>query len=221
MLWSLQIAAYERHPDRKKFAVDAVKAFRQNGVPAYFYHGDNVSSVCIGAWPPQAVRGDLEPAFNDPNVKRPMDQIMAQAPGDLIVIAPGLPPVNKEIHTKKGVVRAVAPHLEAVDPTLLGAMKNYPHHYVNGEVEGVKTAQGVQGKPSFLVKIPRQAGTLLDGGYGAVAGANQAPPRGAGASDLSGFPSDISAAAQPPARRPSPPPPPAQGYGRLRSLEDR
>lgn len=231
--WSLQVAAYEGHPDRKKYAVDAVKAFRDNGVPAFFYHGETVSSVCVGAWPAQAVRGDLEPAYNDPNSNRSMEQIMSQSAGaDLIVVAPGLPPINKEGFTKTGKrIRAVSPHLEAVDPTLLATMKSYPHHYLNGVVEGMKTAQGVTGKPSFLVRVPRPD-TMLGGGYdAAVAGTSGAggpvpgdsAPRPSDARTLSGLPPGLGAAAAPP--RPAPrapsPQPPAPGQGRLRSLEDR
>ena len=243
MAWSLQIAAYEGHPDRKKFAVDAVKAFRQNGVPAYYYHGDTVSSVCLGAWPEDAVRGDLEPAYNDPTQKRSMDQIMSQTPGaDLLVVAPGLPPVNKEVKTRGRTLRAVSPHLEVVDPTLLATMKNYPHHYVNGLVEGMKTAQGVQGKPSFLVKIPRDANSILGGGYDATVAGSTSPgrPADSNANAVSGLPPGVGTAglsgrgvagssASAPAPSPSSvpvtsaprPTAPQPGYGRLRSLEDR
>ena len=237
-VWSLQVAAYEGHPDRKKYAVDAVKAFRDNGVPAFFYHGDTVSSVCIGAWPAKAVRGDLEPAYNDPNTRRSMDQIMNPSSGaDLLVVAPGLPPINKDVTTKNGKpLRAVSPHLEAVDPTLLATMKNYPHHYRNGVVEAMNTAQGVTGKPSLLVQIPRRD-TMLGGGYegSAVAGGTvpglpsdtHAPvdartpsglPPGVGAAAVT--PPPPAAASRPPAPQ-QPAPPPAPGYGRLRSLEDR
>ena len=228
-VWSLQVAAYEGHPDRKKYAVDAVKAFRDNGVPAYYYHGQSVSSVCIGTWPGGAVTGELEPGYNDPTHKRSMDEIASQSTADLLVVSPGLPPVNKEIRTKSGKLRAVSPHLEAVDPTLLATMKAYPHHYVNGVVEGVKTAQGLQGKPSMLVKIPRQPKSMLDGGYDATVAGGTAPRPAADPGSLSGLPPGLGAAAvtpvpagSPSSKRAAPPPqPPPQGYGRLRSLEDR
>jgi len=235
-VWSLQVAAYEGHPDRKKYAVDAVKAFRDNGVPAFFYHGETVSSVCIGAWPAQAVRGDLEPGYNDPNTRRSMDQIMSHSAGaDLLVIGPGLPKMDKEIHTKTGTIRPVSPHLEAVDPTLLATMKNYPHHYRNGVVEAMNTAQGVTGKPSLLVQIPRRD-TMLGGGYDGSLAGNSNSGRGSDAHTPvdartpSGLPPGVGAAAvtpPPPAAASRPPapqqpaPPPAPGYGRLRSLEDR
>jgi hypothetical protein len=197
MMWSVQIAAYEGSPQRKKFAVDAVREARAQGVPAYYYHGPSISSVCVGAWPKESVSGEMEPAFNDPNEKRPIDQIMQQQPGDVIVLPPGMPPINREIQGKRGPVRAVSSQLEVVDPTMLATIKTYPYHYRNGEAEGIKTANGVQPKPSFLVKIPRRSGSLLRGDTTfAGSGPLQSPPP---------VPSERRPAAQP-------------GYGTLRSL---
>lgn len=200
MVWSLQIAAYDGSPERKKYAVNAVKDARAQGVPAYFFHGPSISSVCIGAWPAQAVRGDMEPAFNDPDERRPMAEIMAQQPGDLIVLPPGMPAMNKDLRVNNRRVRAVRPELEAVDPTLLAAMKNYPHHYRNGEAEGMKTKSGVQPKPSLLVKIPRSGESMLGGAGLAGAGPGEPMP-----------------AVPPP--QPAAERKPAPGYGKLRSLE--
>jgi hypothetical protein len=211
--WSLQIAAYEGHPDRKKYAVDAVKGFRASNIPAYYYHGPTVSSVCLGTWPKHAVRGDLEPAYNDPNEKRSLEQIASRAPADeLIVLSPGLPAVNKEFQTSHGRVRTVAPKLDVVDPTLLATMKAYPHHYLNGEVEGVRTKNGLEGKPSFLVQIPRRADSLFGGGGASVAGDAREPTRDPGSLSGAGAPAPAPAAARQE---------PAPGETRLRSLNDR
>ena len=199
MVWSVQIAAYEGSPQRKKFAVDAVREARAQGVPAYYYHGQSISSVCVGAWPKESVRGEMEPAFNDPNEKRPLDQIMQQQPGDVIILPPGMPAMNREIQGKHGPVRAVSSQLEVVDPTMLATIKSYPYHYRNGEGEGIKTANGVQPKPSFLVKIPRRSGSIL-GGDAALAGSGPLAPAQPDPSQQ---------------RRPSPAQP---GYGTLRSL---
>jgi hypothetical protein len=163
MVWSVQIAAYEGSPQRQQVAGDAVREARAEGVPAYYDPGQSIRSVCVGAWPKEAVRGEMEPAYNDPNEKRPFDQIMQQQPGDVIVLPPGMPALNREIHTRRGTVRAVSSQLEVVDPTMLATIKSYPYHYRNGEAEGVKTNEGLQPKPSFLVKIPRQSGSLLSG----------------------------------------------------------
>jgi hypothetical protein len=88
-------------------------------------------------------------------------------------------------------------------------MKAYPHHYLNGEVEGVRTKNGLEGKPSFLVQIPRRADSLFGGGGDAsVASDAQQPPRD---------PGSLSGSAAPTAARQEP----APGEGRLRSLNDR
>jgi hypothetical protein len=199
MVWSVQIAAYEGSPQRKKFAVDAVREARGQGVPAYYFHGPSISSVCVGAWPKEAVRGEMEPSFNDPNEKRSLDQIMQQQPGDVIVLPPGMPAMNKQIQTRRGTVRTISSQLEVVDPTMLATIKSYPYHYRNGEAEGVKSAEGLQPKPSFLVKIPRRAGSLL-GGDATLAGSGPLRP-------------NPQAPSEP--RRPAPSQP---GYGTLRSL---
>lgn len=219
MAWSVQIAAYEGSPQRKKFAVDAVREARAQGVPAYYYHGPSVSSVCVGAWPKSAVRGDTEPGFNDPDEKRSMDQVMRQQPADLIVLPPGMPAMSGELRGKGNRrIRAVTPELEVVDPALLGTLKTYPNHYRNGDAEGVKTTTGVQPKPSFLVKIPRRSGSLL-GGDGALAGSAGGAGRGGEPTGPNASPVDPFQPSQPAgARRPAEP---APGYGKLPSLGEK
>lgn len=54
--WSLEIMAFKVNPLRKEAAVKAVAAFRKDGVEAYYYHGETTSSVCVGAWPMDAVK---------------------------------------------------------------------------------------------------------------------------------------------------------------------
>jgi hypothetical protein len=211
MVWSVQIAAYEGSPQRKKYAVDAVREARAQGVPAYYFHGPSVSSVCIGAWPRQAVRGEMEPAFNDPNERRPLEQIVQQQPADLIVLPPGMPGGNREVQTKHGRVRTVGSQLEPVDPTMLGVLKTYPNHYHNGEPEGMQTKNGLQPKPSFLVKIPRREGSIFAaGGDTGVAGGDRVAP---GAS-APGYNNPGSNAPPAPQQQPAP----AKGYGKLPSL---
>ena len=218
MVWSVQIAAYDGSPQRKKFAVDAVREARAQGVPAYYYHGPSVSSVCVGVWPRQAVRGDMEPAFNDPNEKRSLEQIMQQQPADLIVLPPGMPAANQDVRGRDNRrLRAVESRLEVVDPSMLATLKTYPQHFRNGDPEGVQAKTGVQPKPSFLVKIQRRAGGLLGGGDSAVAGAGQAQEPAPRRRDPFGLGSQPAAE-----RRPAQPttPPPAPGYGKLPSLGD-
>jgi len=118
--------------------------------------------------------------------------------------------VNKDIQTRQGRVRTVSPQLEVVDPTMLATMKTYPNHYRNGEAEGMNTKKGVQPKPSFLVKIPRRAGSILGGGDPSLAGS--APARGEPRQ------SDPFGMRQQPASDRRPAPAPAPGYGKLPSL---
>jgi hypothetical protein len=213
MVWSVQIAAYEGSPQRKRYAVDAVREARAQGVPAYYFHGPSISSVCVGAWPRQAVRGEMEPAFNDPNERRPLEQIVQQQPADLIVLPPGMPGGNREVQTKRGRVRTVGSQLEPVDPTMLGVLKTYPNHYRNGEPEGMQTKNGLQPKPSFLVKIPRREGSIFGaGGDASVAGSDGVVP---GAS-APGYANPASNARPAPQQQPAPTP--AKGYGKLPSL---
>jgi hypothetical protein len=80
--WTLQIAAYQGSPERKQYAVEAVKAARQQGVQAYYYHGPSVSSVCIGVWPFEALsRPDDESV--KPDGRNPNGQLMITS-GDLV-----------------------------------------------------------------------------------------------------------------------------------------
>jgi hypothetical protein len=148
--WSLQIAAYKGSPDRKKYAVEAVREARAQGIEAYYYHGAAVSSVFIGSWPREAVKEqDTSVAqTNDPSKTL---MVFNQPLPD------GFPTEN--LHTADGGdVQVVAPKVEILDPTLLTAMKNYPNNAVNGalRMHKVQTDSGPQevADPSFLVVIP-------------------------------------------------------------------
>src|SRR5207249_4124674 len=54
--WSLQIMAFRGSPKRKEAAAQAVEVLRKQGVEAYYYHGETISSVCVGAWPVNAIK---------------------------------------------------------------------------------------------------------------------------------------------------------------------
>jgi hypothetical protein len=154
--WSLQIAAYKDSSQRKQAAVEAVRAARAQQVPAYYYHGETTSSVCIGVWPRNAVREQDEAVAlaNDPTQ-------------DLLVLPQPLEE-NFQIRNREGErVKAVAPRTEVVDPSLLAAIEQYPTHAVNGEVRTHVVEDPATGKqqtmedPSFLVVVPRPSASLL------------------------------------------------------------
>lgn len=148
--WALQIAAYQGSPDRKRAAVEAVRAARAQGIEAYYYHGPSVSSVLIGTWPRQAVKeqDQTEARTDDPSKT-------------IMVLPKPLPPgmaTDNLVMPDGSRVKVMAPKLEIQDPTLIEAMKQYPANVVNGQeiMHRVMTSQGeIQvPDPSFLVVIP-------------------------------------------------------------------
>jgi hypothetical protein len=156
--WALQIAAYQGSPDRKRAAVDAVRAARAQGIEAYYYHGPSVSSVLIGTWPRQAVKeqDQTEARTDDPSKT-------------IMVLPKPLPPgmaTDNIVMPDGSRVKVMAPKLEIADPTLLAAMKQYPANVVNGQeiMHHVKTNQGEADlpDPSFLVVIPHDDQTNGD-----------------------------------------------------------
>jgi hypothetical protein len=141
--WTVEIAMYKEHPQRKQAAVDAVRAARDQGIEAYYYHGPTASSVCIGAWPREAVR-EQETA----------EEYNSDPTQDLLVL-PQPVSDDAEFRNREGRrIKALAPRVDAVDPSLIATFAKYPTHAVNGEV----FVQQLNGKnvesPSKLVRIP-------------------------------------------------------------------
>jgi len=156
--WSLQIAAYKDSPRRKQAAVEAVRDARARGVQAFYYHGDTTSSVCIGAWPKSAMKGFDADAG-----------VAADANQDVVVLPQPIPDDQRvEIRNRQGDrVRDMTPRIEAVDPSLIASMAQYPTHSVNGVVYVSRSKDPITGEmkaiedPSFLVQIPKPAPSLL------------------------------------------------------------
>jgi hypothetical protein len=156
--WSLQIGAYKDSPQRKQMAVEAVRDARKRGIEAYYYHGETTSSVCIGAWPRDAVREQEDAAAQ------------AQDPGqDILVLPQALPAgANVQIRNRDGApVKAVAPKFDILDPSMSAAKEQYPTHALNGEVHTKVVDDPNTGKkaevedPSFFVVVPHKAPSLL------------------------------------------------------------
>ena len=148
--WSVQIGAYQGSPERKQYAVDAVRELRQNGKQAYFYHGDTISSVCIGLWPRAAVKE--QGARDDAHTVDPTQPLMVFAD----VLPPNMP---TEIYRDGRKVQVEAPKVEILDPTLKATFKEFPVHAVNGEVRGRAEGTGIIPDPSYLVQVPRRPGS--------------------------------------------------------------
>jgi hypothetical protein len=145
--YSLQIAVYKDNPQRKQAAVETVKAAREQGVEAYYYHGENASLVCIGAWPESAVRiNDANSAAANTDPDQPL-MVLPQMKDEQLSQA-------FEQSGEAANVKVVKPTVEILDPTLRAEMEKYPYNAVNGMyvkrmVNGVE-----QYDSSLLVPIP-------------------------------------------------------------------
>jgi hypothetical protein len=151
--WTLEIAAYVDSPRRKEMAVESVREARAQGVEAYFFHGPSISSVCIGAWPRDALKrqeqGVGHTETNNPDM--PLVVLPYQLPKQMTDQASAI---------KDAKVLQLKP--EIVDPTLLEAMRKYPDHFVNGnrrvigKYKDPNTGQlAKQYEDSFIAEIPR------------------------------------------------------------------
>ncbi|MDB5299897.1 MAG: hypothetical protein JWO87_1560 [Phycisphaerales bacterium] len=155
--WSVQVGAYQGSPERKKFAVDAVREMRAKNIPAYYYHGETVSSICVGWWPRTAIQ---EQGVGVNRQGQARDEANTKDPSQPIVVLPGVisPKVADEVANRinqNGNHALVAQErVEILDQTLLQTLKDYPNHFVNGDfhfrlIKGQKVFD-----PSFLVQIP-------------------------------------------------------------------
>ncbi len=171
--WSLEIAAYKDSPQRKQAAVDAVKEARAQGIDAFYYHGPTISSVCVGAWPREAVKAQEESSGRSSD------------PTESIMVMNMLMPENtpSEIVTPDGErIKAMVPLLEIQDQSLRQAMQRFPNHAVNGLLQTRKrtnpktSVTEMVPSPSFLVPIPHKERSLLDNAAASPAGAPATPP---------------------------------------------
>jgi hypothetical protein len=170
--WSLEIAVYRDSPDRKQAAVDAVREARAKGIEAYYYHGETASSVCIGAWPKDAVR-EIDTGAQNDNPDAPL----------YVTAEPLSPDMAKGIEARG--MKPIAPQVQLVDPTLTDTMRRFPEHAINGEVlmrRGKDPQTGkemVQPESSYLVKGPfvsqDQNAGMPTGGGAAAPSAVEAP----------------------------------------------
>jgi hypothetical protein len=159
--YTLQIAAYKDDPRRKEAAVQAVREARQQGLEAFYYHGETTSSVCIGTWPKAAIteaadedpEKGIVPASRDPNETM---LVLPEQTSDLDQL---------KVHDAKDGqrIRTYAPGRKIVDPTLALMKEKYPTNAVNGVVYVTKTKDGDKEDPSMIVTIPRTKSSLLAG----------------------------------------------------------
>lgn len=192
-MWTLEVGVYYDSPMRKQYAVDAVRQARAMGIEAYYYHGDSVSSVCVGAFPREALK-EQESAnaetyrSNEPIVVLP-GPLPAGASDDVYVMQDG----------QKVKAKAMTPRIEPQDPKLIDLQKRFPHRSVNGEEtvtmkQNKRTGQTIPVyDPSLIVPIKRPH-------------------------DLAGIPQPGMDVLPPPTATGRPP---QSGSGQLRGLSDR
>ncbi|MDB5355610.1 MAG: hypothetical protein JWN24_2063 [Phycisphaerales bacterium] len=145
--WSVQVGAYQGSPERKQAAVDEVRGLRAKNIPAYYYHGETISSICIGYWPKSAIQEQEATVAHTEDPTRPV-----------VVLPDVLPPKIADEIAQRANQSGVHPlveqqRVEIVDPKLRKTLEDYPNHFVNGDyhyrlVKGQKVFD-----PSFLVQI--------------------------------------------------------------------
>jgi hypothetical protein len=162
--WSVEVASYTGSPERKKAAVDSVRAARAMGIEAYYYHGVSASSVCVGAWPQDAIERQAQSTISaDPGNT---DQGLLYVPGQ---VADRLP---ADIRDSQGrPIKVLTDKVVIRDETMKQVLEQYPHFAVNGE-DVVKEVNGQQVfLPSVPVMIPHHAPSLVNQGVN-----NSIPP---------------------------------------------
>jgi hypothetical protein len=150
MYFSLQIAAFVQTPDHKERAVEAVREARKEGIEAYYYHTDSMSTVCVGAWPRSAVHQQAGGGVaHNNNADVPVIVANQEIPDGAI----------PNLHDANGnPIPVIAPKLEIEDPTLAKAIHDFPENAVNGYVMTQKDKNGNPfPAPSFLVEIPHNS----------------------------------------------------------------
>lgn len=156
--WTVQVAAFTG-ADRKRQTVEAVRAARAENIPAFYYHGPAVSSVCVGSWDRSAVK---VPEF----MAAPGDQNLDKGATDEkdVVLNVSGQTLDQSAAEQKGSdgksMRMLQSTAEVVDSTLKETLKQYPAQAVDGfevPLKGVdKDGHPVmRTRPAMIVMIPR------------------------------------------------------------------
>lgn len=194
--WSIEIATFSGNPKRKEAAVQMVRELREKGeTQAYYYHGSTVSSVCIGAWPKDAVaeqgtgidtKGQMRDDAHSANADQSLFVFsgLDQAPPNVAarILEPG---TNKPMAVE-------GKRLEYLDQEMKQKTVQYPYHFVNYQLHGTQNGNQTFPDPSVLVVVPHEDAAesednwRLTGGQPNVSSSsgNQPAPAGAGDSVL-------------------------------------
>lgn len=150
MRWTLVIADYTGSIQRKQFAVESVRAAREMGIEAYYFHGPTTSSVLIGAWPQQALMvQNVDQVEARGNEERPFVVSSLQLPKGM---------VERALDEQGRRMEVVEPEVQVVDRSMAEALQAFPEYALNGETVREAINDPVQGrrvltKPSFIADI--------------------------------------------------------------------
>ena len=175
--WTIEIATFVGNAQRKQAAVQAVRELRAKGEKAYFYHGPSASSVCIGAWPRDAMQ---EQGTGIDKNGQSRDDAHAQDPNAPLLVLGDLAPPNMPSRVlEPGTGRpmtVMAQKRVYNDPTLAKKAEEYPYHYVNYELRGTQNGAQVFPDPSVLVIIPHEQTAATDDDWRLTGGVQPSPP---------------------------------------------
>jgi hypothetical protein len=155
--WSIQVAAFSADPRRKEAAVELVRDWRNQGIEAYYFHGESVSSVCVGSYPEEALKKQDTDKGEVIDPTQPMMVINGDLPESL----------RRQFQTNLkdrdgNPVRVFVQKVEVVDPKMLEAFRLFPVHRYNYNEEFVQYRDPQTGqmkqypKPCVIVPIPRK-----------------------------------------------------------------
>src|SRR5205807_1150861 len=120
-----------------------VRDLREHGEKnAYYYHGSEISSVCIGAWPHEAV-DDPGTGIDMNTGKTRYDAHSVDPTQTLYVVNDKTDKLDTDFRDENGRRMLVtAPKFTIVDPTLKKAAEKYPYHSVNYDLHAIKGSDG-------------------------------------------------------------------------------
>jgi len=172
--WSMEIATFSGNPKRKEAAVQMVREMRERGEPAYYYHGPSSSSVCVGAWPRDAVAE--QGTGITPKTGNTRDDAHNVDPNQPLLVFGGIdaaPPNVAGRVLEPGTGKAMTVEGKKLDIQSQDMKKwiaIYPSHFVNYELHGSQNGNQTFADPSVLIIIPREQDAgggddyLLNGG---------------------------------------------------------
>ncbi|MEL7237566.1 MAG: hypothetical protein AAGK78_01795 [Planctomycetota bacterium] len=129
--WTVVIGVYTDPARRKRAAVDSVRQARDMGVEAYFLHDEGHSYICLGSWPADAVKRQMDLNDRDAAGRVARDEYN---PAPIIVSNGAVPDaVLRDIRQNlNSNAPLLTTRVEYNDPTLEKIASSYPYS-VDGE----------------------------------------------------------------------------------------